>query len=119
MVPPIRRLGYPEDAPAPVSLFRVDAELKAHPSYRAAKAGDEGAAVRLVFDIARPLAERVAKLHSPGVRFVAPMLSIQAGMMLFRKGLSARWLRLRMGYRTSRLFRTHPCFTLALIRWRG
>ena len=68
----IRRLGFPARIAEPDSLFRNDAPLKAHPDYPAAKAGDPAAAVRLVLDLARPLADRPPGVHGAETIFVAP-----------------------------------------------
>jgi hypothetical protein len=68
----MRTHGFPPQFGAPLSLFRVDARLKAHPLYHAAKAGDAEAAAGLVMDLARPLAEQAQTNFSPGVIYVAP-----------------------------------------------
>ena len=68
----IRTLGIPADIPEPLFLFRVDAALKAHASYSAAKGSDPAAAVRLVMDLAEPLAHHVKVAMPSDVIFVAP-----------------------------------------------
>jgi hypothetical protein len=49
-----RSHGFPLEANMPLWVFPDDTSLKAHPSYREAKAGDIDAAVRLVSDLALP-----------------------------------------------------------------
>lgn len=51
--PDVRSAGIPAAASEPIATFRNDAPLKAHPDYRAAKAGDIPAATRLVLDLVR------------------------------------------------------------------
>ena len=48
-----RTFGFPLGTQV-LSLFRADADLKAHPRYRLAKEGDETAALDLVIDLAVP-----------------------------------------------------------------
>lgn len=67
----MRTHGIPPEAGELTSLFRSDAELKAHRTYRAAKGGDAQAAVELVRDLAAPLAEHVKKFGAD-VIYVAP-----------------------------------------------
>jgi hypothetical protein len=55
----LRTCGFPPGLGAPLSLFRDDVPLKAHPDYRAAKSGEPAAAVKLVMDLAEPLVDRV------------------------------------------------------------
>lgn len=54
---PLRTHGFPAALTAPIFLWTRDAELKAHPHYEAAKAGDSDAAIELVSDVAVPLVE--------------------------------------------------------------
>lgn len=53
-------------------LFTDDATLKAHPDYRAAKAGDQAAAVNVVWDIAADYLVKVVQKLPRDVTFVAP-----------------------------------------------
>jgi len=76
---PMRRLGFGGHIPRPIFLFDSDAPLKAHPDYRAAKAGDEEAAIRLVRDLAAPLALRAQATFPPGAIYVAPDAKEAAG----------------------------------------
>jgi len=73
----MRTLGFPSTLSEPLFRFRDDAELKRHEAYRAAKAGDAAAAIRLVTDLAMPLRGVVMKrlIHSQWPAdpiFVAP-----------------------------------------------
>ena len=68
----MRTHGFPATLTEPDWLFRNDAPLKAHPDYRAAKAGDPAAAVRLVMALAEPLGQRIAGKFPPDAVFVAP-----------------------------------------------
>jgi predicted RNA methylase len=52
--PPPRSHGFPASAREPVADFRTDAEMKRHPDYAAAKAGDNEAAIRMVRDLVKP-----------------------------------------------------------------
>lgn len=49
-----RAQGIPAGASEPVATFRNDRPLKAHPDYKAAKAGDKEAAARLVEALVKP-----------------------------------------------------------------
>lgn len=71
-VPDIRTLGIPAGILGPFFLFRNDTALKAHAAYIAAKSGDPAAAVRLVMDLAEPLADEVKTAIPASVIFVAP-----------------------------------------------
>jgi hypothetical protein len=51
---PSRTHGFPGDADMPIWLFPDDTNLKAHPCYTPAKAGDVAAGVNLVSEIALP-----------------------------------------------------------------
>jgi hypothetical protein len=51
---PSRVLGFPEGVTEPFWYFPDDSQLKAHPTYAAAKAGDMAAAVQLISDLALP-----------------------------------------------------------------
>ncbi len=68
----VRTLGFPAGMAGPFFLFRDDAPLKAHAGYPAAKSGDPAAAVRLVLDLAEPLAHQVRAAIPSNVIFVAP-----------------------------------------------
>lgn len=68
----MRALGIPAAISGPLYLFRDDAALKAHPAYTASKSGDPAAAVRLVIDLAEPLAHLVKAAIPANVIFVAP-----------------------------------------------
>lgn len=69
----VREHPFPKSVESVHCLYRSDRELKAHPSYKAAKAGDGRAAVQLISDLAPPLiAEmRVRGFPRPPI-FVAP-----------------------------------------------
>jgi hypothetical protein len=64
--------GFPEGVTEPFWHFPDDSQLKAHPTYAAAKAGDMAAAVQVISDLAFPLLIRVRRQFSAGVCFVAP-----------------------------------------------
>jgi adenine/guanine phosphoribosyltransferase-like PRPP-binding protein len=68
----MRTRGFPAGMAPPLFLFRDDAPLKAHPAYRAAKAGDADPAAHLVMDLARPLADQARTIFGPDVIYVAP-----------------------------------------------
>jgi hypothetical protein len=56
----MRRHTFPAAVREPLFLFRDDKALKAHPAYRATKAGDAAAAVNLVESLAGPLTAQAA-----------------------------------------------------------
>ena len=56
----------------PLFLFSDDQQLKAHASYRQAKAGDENAALELVLDMAVAWLHPYQHRFAPGLLFVAP-----------------------------------------------
>lgn len=66
-----RSLGFPRSI-RPLFLFERDADLKASSSYRAAKAGDEKAAVALLIELALPWLYEHRERFEPGLIFVAP-----------------------------------------------
>ncbi len=68
----VRKIGFPRGLPDPLFVFRDDSELKAHRAYRAAKAGDEVAAVEVVRDLAVPLLAAVQRGALPADYYVAP-----------------------------------------------
>ncbi|MFM0002608.1 phosphoribosyltransferase [Paraburkholderia dipogonis] len=57
----MRSLGFPPEVEAPIFLWKDDTQLKAHPRYAEAKAGDRYAAIELVTEIAQELAEKVVQ----------------------------------------------------------
>ena len=66
-----RSFGFPLGI-QPLFLFERDADLKASSSYRAAKAGDEKAAVALLIELAIPWLYEHRGRFEPGLIFVAP-----------------------------------------------
>lgn len=67
-----RTLGLPATLKEPLSAFRNDQPLKHDPDYKAAKAGNAGAAVRLVKRLAGPLLEQARAKFGSDVIYVAP-----------------------------------------------
>ena len=75
--PPRREFGFPESVDVPLFIWTKDYALKEHPDYRAAKAGDADAAIRLVVDVSMPLTPQIMEKRAAGVWgknciFVAP-----------------------------------------------
>ena len=68
----VREHGFPAEAGGPFFLLTDDATLKAHPDYRAAKAGNQVAAVNVVWDLAADYLVNVVGKLSPDVIYVAP-----------------------------------------------
>jgi hypothetical protein len=68
----MRTFGFRAGSQGPFFLFRNDAHLKAHVDYKAAKSGAPAVAVRLVMDLAEPLATQVNATIPSNVIFVAP-----------------------------------------------
>lgn len=75
----IREFGIPAEINRPFSLFSNAEELKKHPAYQRAKAGDEVAAFELVSDLALEFFLEVAQSLSGGHVFVAPFASEASG----------------------------------------
>ena len=71
--------GFPDDLEEPFWLFPDDSTLKAHPHYKAAKAGEMNAAVHLVADLALPLLLDQKIQFPHGACFVAPHAREAAG----------------------------------------
>lgn len=67
----MRTKGIPASIQSPISLWRNDQPLKAHASYKAAKAGDPQAAVDLIRTVAQPLAAQ-ATAFDTDVIYIAP-----------------------------------------------
>lgn len=76
---PPRSHGFPPEADTPIWLFPDDSALKAHPAYRAAKAGEVAAAVSLITDLALPFLAEVRAKFPSGACFVAPHAREAAG----------------------------------------
>ncbi|CAQ70744.1 conjugal transfer protein TraN [Cupriavidus taiwanensis] len=75
-----REYPFPGTVDSPYFLYRSDAELKAHPSYKAAKAGSAEAAIQLIADLAPPLVARLLdEAFPPSCIFVAPHAKEAAG----------------------------------------
>ncbi|MBB3016439.1 phosphoribosyltransferase [Cupriavidus alkaliphilus] len=75
-----REHPFPGTVGSPYFLYRSDAELKAHPSYKAAKAGSTEAAIQLIVDLAPRLVERLLDEGLPrSCIFVAPHAKEAAG----------------------------------------
>ncbi|AGR71302.1 phosphoribosyl transferase domain protein [Burkholderia pseudomallei MSHR303] len=75
--PPHREFGFPENVDVPLFLWTEDGPLKEHPDYRAAKAGDTDAAIRLVAAVGTPIARQIKEKQEAGAWpanciFVAP-----------------------------------------------
>ncbi len=68
----MRTNPIPPEISVQLALFRDDAALKAYPDYRAAKAGNGAAAVRLVQSLAPPLYAETVRRFSVGAIYVAP-----------------------------------------------
>jgi hypothetical protein len=67
----IRSKGFPPELSA-IFLYPRDADLKAHPAYRQAKAGDKSAALELVVELAATWLYSQRGSFKPGLLFVAP-----------------------------------------------
>lgn len=74
-----RRIGIPPDASKPISSYKSDADLKAHPDYKAAKAGEDAAAVRLVADLVKPESIAAAARFGQDVLYLPVVAEEQTG----------------------------------------
>ncbi|WP_333976327.1 phosphoribosyltransferase family protein [Burkholderia cepacia] len=82
--PPLREFGFPENVDAPLFLWTKDDLLKGHSDYKAAKAGDSDAAIRLLSHVGVPIALQVMDKVKAGdwpekCIFVAPHAREAAG----------------------------------------
>jgi hypothetical protein len=69
---PLRQYGFGAAVETPLFIYTHDADLKRHPAYKAAKAGDIPAAIELVSDLALNfICEHVYQLRGSPI-FVAP-----------------------------------------------
>lgn len=69
----VRKHPFPNSVESSHFLYRSDAAHKAHPSYRAAKAGNGDAAIQLVGDLASPLIASLLDADFPrSCIYVAP-----------------------------------------------
>lgn len=68
----IRRYPFPSNVREPLWLYNHDSELKIHPGYRDAKAGDVDAAIRLIGDLPVGFFQRIISELPHGMSFVAP-----------------------------------------------
>jgi hypothetical protein len=69
---PERTHPFPEEIRKPISLWRKDEIMKAHPGYRMAKAGDIDAAVSLVTDLALDFLKDAVQMLPASAYYVAP-----------------------------------------------
>ena len=67
-----REYGFSADIDKPYFLFADDGQLKAHADYRAAKAGDQAAALNLVWDLTVDFLIDTVRQLPPNVTYVAP-----------------------------------------------
>lgn len=70
--PERRTFGLPESVKEPLAAFRNDRPLKHDPDYKAAKAGNAEAAVRLVQRLAGPMVAEARARFGDGAIYVAP-----------------------------------------------
>ena len=68
----VRHFSFGGDLHTPLFLFRKDTDLKKHTAYSAAKAGDIGAAIELVSDLALAFIFEQSHKFTPNHIFVAP-----------------------------------------------
>lgn len=84
-----REYPFPDSVESLRFLYRSDAELKAHPGYKAAKAGSIDAAIQLIVDLAPPLVARLAEEGFPSsCIFVAPHAKEAEGENAIRQVLA-------------------------------
>ena len=84
-----RAFGFPVGTQV-LSLFRADADLKAHPRYRLAKEGDQTAALDLVIDLAVPwLFANEHRFSNVPCIFVAPHAKEASGDNAIAQTLAA------------------------------
>jgi hypothetical protein len=76
--PSVRSLGVPREAGEIIADYRSDQEIKRHPDYRAAKAGDNAAAVRFVSDIVKPDSVAAARQRFGADVIYAPVIAEEA-----------------------------------------
>lgn len=70
--PPDRIFGFPSTIEKPLYLFEQDADIKSHPAYVQAKAGNQEAAFRLVADLALEFLFRNKNRLPENAIYVAP-----------------------------------------------
>jgi hypothetical protein len=76
----IRQFGIPKEAGMPISSYATDADIKANPHYRAAKAGNVQAAIQLVRDMVKPDSIEAAKQRfGSDAIYASPMAAEQSG----------------------------------------
>lgn len=84
-----RAVGVPRAAGETAALWRNDQPLKRDVDYRAAKAGDSEAAIRLIDRNAAPLAEQAKERWGSDVTFVAPHAEEATGKNAIPQTLAA------------------------------
>lgn len=75
----IREYGFPVSLGNPYFLFEQDSDLKAHPDYARAKAGDEEAAFELVWDLAYDFLLQLRPYLPASAIYVAPFAAEASG----------------------------------------
>lgn len=73
-----RKFGLPQEAEPTVTSFRSDAPLKAHPDYKAAKAGDVEAADRVVSALTKPDTLAQARVRFGADAIYVPVVAEEA-----------------------------------------
>ena len=105
-----RSRGIPAEADPPISSYRNNETVKAHPDYRAAKAGDAKAAIRVVQDLVKPETLADAKRRFAGSIFVAPLAQEASGLNAIPKALAAHYANAAGGQTDSRITQTNKVF---------
>lgn len=75
----VRAQGVPLAADPPLASYTKDADIKAHPDYAAAKAGDRDAAVRFVPDVVKPETIEAAARRFGRDAIYVPVIAEEAG----------------------------------------
>lgn len=108
----VRKHSIPKEADTPISTFKNAEEIKKHPDYVAAKAGDPDAAARLVLDLVTPENIAEARARFPeGTRFVAPMALERTGANQIPQALATYYAHATNGVAPSQdIYQTNEAF---------
>ncbi len=106
----MRVYSFPKNI-VPISCFKDDRTLKRHPDYRAAKAGDIQAAIRIVLDLVTPEAIAAARLqYGEDVVYLPVMAQEMAGHNQIPNALAMHYAAKAGGVKGSGIFQMNKTF---------
>ncbi len=106
----IRSTGIPKAASQPISSYSDNETVKSHQDYKAAKAGDPDAAVRLVRELVNPDTVKDSTQRFPGHTFVAPLAIEASGVNAIPSALAIHYAKAAKGQTETRIQQVNKPF---------